>query len=141
MLKNIDPLLTGDLLKILADMGHGDELAIVDANFPAFEMGKRVVELPGTGAPSILKAILGLFPLDEFVDQPAGVMDAAGQHVPIYDEFLAAVKAAEGKDYELEVIERFAFYERTRTTFAVVLTGERRLYGNIIIKKGVIRPD
>ena len=99
------------------------------------------MELPGTGAPSILKAILDLFPLDEFVDQPAGVMDAAGQHVPIYDEFLAAVKAAEGKDYELEVIERFAFYERTRTTFAVVLTGERRLYGNIIIKKGVIRPD
>ena len=139
MLKNINPLLTGELLKTLADMGHGDDIAIVDANFPAATMGKRVIELPGQSATDVLDAILSLFPLDDFVDQPAGIMRAPGERPAIYTEFDASILAAHGSSLEFENIERFAFYDRARAAYAVVATGERRLYGNIILKKGVIR--
>lgn len=139
MLKTINPLLTGDLLKTLADMGHGDDIVIVDANFPAATMGKRVIALPGQSATDVLDAILSLLPLDDFVDQPAGVMQAPGERPAIYGEFDASVLAAHGSALDFEMIERFAFYDRARAAYAVVATGERRLYGNIILKKGVIR--
>lgn len=139
MLKGLDPLLTGDLLQVLADMGHGDEIAIVDANFPAATMARRLVRLPGSTATEALAAVLSLMPLDDFVDHPAAAMDAPGERPAIYPEFEAAIAAAEGRAVALEPVERFAFYERAKATYATIATGERRLYANIIVKKGVIR--
>jgi L-fucose mutarotase len=139
MLKLIDPLLTADLLAVLAAMGHGDEIAIVDANFPAAACAERLVELPAIPATDVLRAILTLLPVDDFVPEPAGVMAAPGDRPAIYDEFDTLLHAAENRAIAVETIERFAFYDRARACFAVVATGERRLYGNIILKKGVIR--
>lgn len=139
MLKTLNPLLTGELLAILADMGHGDEIAIVDANFPADSMAQRLVRLPGISATDALEAVLSLLPLDDFVDHPAAAMDAPGERPAIYPEFEAALERAEGRALTLEPVERFAFYARTQQAYAVVATGERRLYANIILKKGVVR--
>ena len=139
MLKNIDPLLTGDLLGILADMGHGDEIAIVDANFPAAAHADALVELPGVPATDVLRAILSVLPLDDFVDVPAAVMAAPDARPAVYDEFDTLLEAAEGHAVRVDAIDRFAFYERAALAYAVVATGERRLYGNIILKKGVLR--
>lgn len=139
MLKSINPLLTGDLLAILSDMGHGDEIVITDANFPAASMGRRLIRLPGLSATDVLRAVLSVLPLDEFVDRPAAAMDAPGQRPAIYPEFESALKEAAGRAIVLEPVERFAFYERAKAAYAVIATGERRLYANIILKKGVLR--
>lgn len=143
MLKRIDPILTGKLLRILRDMGHGDELVIADANFPAHSNSERLVELPGLDAPRVLAAILSLLPLDEFVDQPAATMAAVspGGADEMDALFQQVCDEAEGRKVEIEHVERFAFYERARRSYAIVQTGERRLYGNIIVKKGIVRPD
>lgn len=143
MLKNTDPLLSPDLLYILAAMGHGDEIAIVDANFPAESMGERTVRLDGVNATQALDAVLTVLPLDDFVERPAAVMQVVGDAEEEPDtvrEFKAAA-AAEGRPVEFESLERFAFYDRTREAFAVLATGERRLYGNVILVKGIVRPD
>ncbi|MIL09688.1 ribose ABC transporter [Salmonella enterica subsp. enterica] len=141
MLKGLDPILTGQMLLILQEMGHGDELVIADANFPAYAMGPSVVDMPGLESTRVLEAVLSLLPLDEFVDKPAGTMAAV--HPGDADAMLALFQktcdAAEGKPVAIEEVERFAFYERARDAYAIVLTGERRLYGNIIVKKGVVR--
>lgn len=144
MLKNIDPILSPDLLFILASMGHGDELAIVDANFPAANMAKRLVRLEGVSAPRALQAALTLLPLDDFVGSPVTVMEVVGDPEAIPEpvaEFTAAVNAAESKPVEVTRIDRFAFYDRAKAAFAIVATGETRLYGCALIKKGVIRPS
>lgn len=141
MLKSINPLLTGELLAILADMGHGDEIAITDANFPAVAVAQRLVQVPGIDASAIVEAILSLMPLDDFVDNPAAVMNAPGERPAIYGEFETIIEQAEHRRIPLDVIDRFAFYDRSKTTFAVISTGERRLYGNIILKKGIVRPS
>lgn len=142
MLKGIDPLLSPQLLTILAEMGHGDELAIVDANFPAVTMGKRVVEISAS-ASATLDAVLTVFPLDDFVEAPATVMEVAGNPDEIPEtvrEFQTSVNNAEGRKVKMDRIDRFSFYDRAKSAFAVVATGEARLYGCILIKKGVIRP-
>ncbi len=139
MLKTLDPLLTGELLAILADMGHGDEIVISDANFPAVKVAERLIQMPGIDACAVLTAVLSLLPLDDFVDHPATVMDAPGERPVIYAEFETIIEREEKRSIPLEVIDRFAFYDRSKTAFAVVSTGERRLYGNIILKKGVVR--
>jgi L-fucose mutarotase len=144
MLKGIDPLLHADLLHVLRAMGHGDDIVIVDCNFPAASAGRRVVRLDGVDAPRAARAILSVLPLDDFVDKPAAVMQVVGdpQAVPpVCREFQQVVDAAEGRHRELDRIERFAFYERTKAAFALVVTGERRLYGNLLLKKGIIRPE
>jgi len=141
MLKSINPLLTGELLAILADMGHGDEIVISDGNFPAVTAAQRLVQMPGIDACAVTEAILSLMPLDNFVDFPAAVMDAPGDRPAIYAEFETIIESAEGRRIPLEAINRFAFYDRSKVAFAVVSTGERRLYGNIILKKGVVRPE
>lgn len=143
MLKVIDPLLGPDLLYIMASMGHGDEIVIADANFPATSLGSRLVRLDGIGTPEVLAAILTLFPLDQYVAQPAAVMAVVDDPLAtpnIYADFTKAITAAEGKAIDLERVERFAFYERADNAFAIVSTGETRLYGNIIIRKGVVAP-
>jgi L-fucose mutarotase len=144
MLKGIDPLLNAELLHILAGMGHGDELAVVDANFPAVTMARRLVRLDGATATRALQAVLSLMPLDDFVDAPVAAMQVVGDPnaIPeVVKEFHEVANKAEGKKVTMERIDRFAFYERVKAACAVVATGEQRLYGNVLVKKGVIRPD
>lgn len=143
MLKNLDPLLTPDLLHMLRAMGHGDDIAIVDANFPAESSGPPVVRLDGVEATRALDAVLSVMPLDDFVPEACWRMEVVGQpdaEQPIFPEFRKIIAAREGERFRLASLERFAFYERARKAFAIVATGERRLYGCIILKKGIIRP-
>ena len=143
MLKNIPPLLGPDLLGILRAMGHGDEIAIVDANYPADGAGPVLVRLDGISATDVLDAVLTVMPLDDFVDEAAICMQVvgnAGKREPVMDAFEQIVQRHEPK-MSLGSMERFAFYDRVAKGYAIVQTGERRLYGNILLKKGVIRPD
>ena len=142
MLKGIDPVLGPELLAILRAMGHGDEIVIADANFPAASQARNLVRADGVDAVRMTRAISALMPLDDFVPAAAfrmAVVDAPETVPPIAAEFAKALAAG---DYEgpIEPIERAAFYDRARRAFAVVATGEIRLYGNLILKKGVIRP-
>ncbi len=143
MLKNIHPLLNADLLHALRQMGHGDEIAIVDANFPAFSSGPSVIRLDGVDAVRALDAVLSVMPLDDFTPEACWRMQVVGapeQEAPIFNEFREVIARRESPNFKLAALERFAFYERTARCFAVVSTGERRLYGNIILKMGVIKP-
>lgn len=141
MLKNLDPLLHADLLHALAAMGHGDELALVDRNFPAAALARRLVRLDGVGVVRVGQAILSVFPLDSFVEHPVLRMAVVGdpQEIPLVQrEFQEAIDRAESRPWPMGQVERFAFYERARDAFAVVATGEDRAYGCFLLKKGVI---
>jgi L-fucose mutarotase len=143
MLKGLDPLLNADLLHVLRSMGHGDDLVIVDANFPAASMGRRVVAIDGVSATRALEAVLSVMPLDDFVDEPCArmqVVDDPDAVPEICQEFQAIIDRAEGGRFRLAAIERFAFYERARQAFDLLRTGETRLYGNVLLKMGVVRP-
>ena len=139
MLKNISPVISPELLKILMEMGHGDEIVIGDGNFPAASNAKRLVRLDGHGVNEILEAILKLMPLDTYVDAPVALMDNgdASNPPPIWEDYKNTVLAEEG-DKKFELVERFAFYERARDAYAIVATGETAIYANIILKKGVV---
>lgn len=141
MLKKISPLLTPDLLKVLAEMGHGDELVIGDANFPATSMGQRCVRQDGHGGVALLDAILQLFPLDTFVEAPVTLMQVVPGTLegdpPIWKEFHNLIEYHQ-PGVRTQQVERFAFYERARKAFACVATGEKSLYACIILKKGVL---
>ena len=141
MLKGIDPLLGPELLAILRAMGHGDEIVVADGNFPAAHLARRLVRADGIDAPRMLQAILSVMPLDDFSAAAfrMAVVGKAKEVPPIVDEFQKALRQA-GEKRGIETLERTAFYERARDAFAVVATGETRLYGNLILKKGVIRP-
>ena len=142
MLKGIPPIISPDLLWVLQSMGHGDQITIVDGNYPGESAGPELVRMDGHSATDVLEAILQLMPLDDFVDDPAismQVVGQAGQREPIMDEFETIIRKYEPK-MSLTSLERFAFYERANAGYAIVQTGERRLYGNLILKKGVIRP-
>ena len=142
MLKGIDPLLGPELLAILRAMGHGDEIVVADANFPSKSLAKRLVRVDGVDATRMVVAIVSLMPLDDFAAAAfrMAVVEAAADVPPITHEFESALQQA-GEARSIEAIERHAFYERARNAFAIVATGETRLYGNLILKKGVIRPD
>ncbi len=141
MLKGISPLLSPELLKILAEMGHGDELVIGDANFPAQSMNPRCVRLDGHACSPLLDAILSLLPLDTFVDAPVTLMQVVPGTLsgdpPIWKEFQRIVEAHQPGTKIME-IERFQFYDRARKAYATVATGERSLYACVILKKGVL---
>jgi len=149
VLTNIDPLLTPELLHVLALMGHGDEVAIVDANFPADSVGRgtchgRPLVLAGASATQAVKAVLSVMPLDQYVEQPARTMAAPPSPEgtpPVQREVQDAIDSASGRHLPLEGVERFAFYEAAQNSYAVVQTSERRLYGNFLLKKGVVAPD
>jgi L-fucose mutarotase len=149
MLKHVDPLLTPELLHVLALMGHGDDLVVCDTNFPIDSVARRTVHgravhLPGVNAPEAIRAILTLLPLDSFVDAPAMRMeqsDAPEVLPPVQQEVQAVVDAAEGRSLPLGGVERFAFYDLAKQAYAVVATGERRFWGCFVLKKGVIPPD
>lgn len=143
MLKGIHPLLGPDLLHAIATMGHGDEIVIADGNFPASTMGPPVIRADGVGAVEILEAILAHMPLDQFVDDAAWRMQVVGDPhaVPeICAEFQAMIIRLAG-DFQVESLERFAFYERAQTAAYIVATTELRIYGNVILKKGVAYPE
>lgn len=143
MLRGIPKILSPDLLHALAAMGHGDDIVIADANFPAESSAKRCIRLDGVSATETLQAVLGLLPLDTFVPDPALVMQVVGDPdaVPeIVIEFQSIIDRTADNPAGIARLERFAFYERAQKAFVVVQTGELRLYGNIILKKGVIRP-
>lgn len=143
MLKGIPPILNPDLLQVLRAMGHGDEIALVDANFPAESAGPPVIRLDGVMLNDLLDAILTVLPLDTFVEEQAwgmAVVDDPDKREQTHLDFDALIKKHEA-GMSLSLLERFAFYDHTAKVFAVVQTGERRLYGNIILKKGIIRPS
>lgn len=139
MLKGLSPLLSPDLLHVLASMGHGDEIVLADANFPAASQARRLVRLPGVAAPAVLDAVLSVMPLDTFVAQAALTMQVVGDTaaIPAAVADFNAVLQQYGCSPTAS-LERFAFYERAALAFAVVATGETRLYGNILLKKGVL---
>lgn len=142
MLKNIPKILSPELLKILMEMGHGDEIVIADGNFPAETFGKRVIRCDGHGVPELLDAIMQLFPLDTYTEKPVMLMEVVpGDPVvpTIWDEYKKIINKYEPENCKIEMIERFAFYERSKTAFAVVATGEEAIYANIILKKGVVK--
>jgi len=143
MLKGLDPLLGPELLATLRAMGHADEIAIVDANFPAASNARRLIRADGVPAPRMIEAILSVLPLDQFEPVAAFRMavDGAPDEVPpIIAEFERLLK---GADYggPIGVIGRFDYYERARAAYAIVATGERRYWGNLILKKGAIPPQ
>ena len=140
MIKGIPDIISPELLKILDEMGHGDEIVIGDGNFPAASNAKRLVRLDGHGVPEILEAILKLVPLDPYVDSPVMLMQVTpGDDTDpvIWKDYERIVKEQSG-DFKMSEIERFAFYERARDAYAIVATGETALYANIILKKGVV---
>ena len=141
MLFNIDPILSPELLFSLRAMGHGDEIALVDANYPAESSKTKCIRADGSDCSEILKAVLSVMPLDTFVADPALCMQVVENKNTIPDavkEFQAIINDVAISPVEIQSLERFVFYERAAQAYAVVQTGERRLYGNIILKKGVI---
>lgn len=143
MLKGLSPLLTPELLKILCEMGHGDEIVLADGNFPSEAIGQRVVRLDAHAGTDVLKAIMSVFPIDTYSDPNAFLMEVVpGDNVetPIWDEYSHIMKESEGETVRIGNIERFAFYERAKKAYAVIATGETALYANLILKKGVISP-
>ena len=140
MLKGIPSILCPELLKILMEMGHGDEIIIADGNFPANTNGKRVIRCDGHGVSEILDAILQLLPLDPYSEFPVALMEVVpgDKVVPVIWETYKEVIAKYEKDIKIEMVERFAFYERSKTSYAIISTSEKALYGNIILKKGVV---
>ncbi len=142
MLKNIPKILSPEMVKILMEMGHGDEIVIADGNFPAEAIGQRVVRCDGHGVPALLDAIMQLFPLDTYTEKPVMLMEVVkGDPVvpTIWDEYKNIINKYEPENCKIEMIERFAFYERAKTAYAVVATGEEAIYANIILKKGVVK--
>lgn len=139
MLKGISKIVSPELIKILCEMGHGDEIVIADGNFPSASNGKRVVRADGIGGVEMLKAVLSLIPLDTYADENFLLMQTTqGDPTPtIWADYF---QVANEMDDNLRVgnLERFAFYERARNAYAVIATGESQIYANIIIKKGVI---
>jgi len=148
MLKGIDPRLGPDVLHALRAMGHGDTLIVVDSNFPAASMSRGTaagapLTMENLSLPDALEAILSVLPLDTFVDDFAArmqVVDAPDEVPQVQEEALAAIRAA-GHGRPVPAVERFAFYDLARDAFAIVQTGERRFYGCVMLRKGVIGPD
>lgn len=148
MLKNLDPLLNADLLYTLRSMGHGDTLAVCDSNFPAYTVADEtvlgeVLRLDNTDAPRAIKAILSVMPLDTFIDDAAKRMEVVGtaDEIPVVQkEVQNEIDTAEGKHWPMVSVERFAFYDLAKQCYAIVQTGELRLYGCFLLTKGVIPP-
>jgi L-fucose mutarotase len=141
LLKHVPNILCPDLLKILMEMGHGDEIVIADGNFPAASIAQRLIRLDGHNVPEVLEAILKFFPLDKYVNNPVGLMEVVpGDNVKptIWEIYRKIIVESQEPFKEFEHIERFTFYERAKKAYAVIATSESALYANIILKKGVV---
>ena len=149
MLKGINPLLNADVLYALRAMGHGDRLVVCDTNFPADSIARQTVfgellRIDNVSTAKAIEAILSVLPLDTFVDDAAIRMEIVGQSQevpPVQREVQAAIDRAEGRSWPLVGVERHAFYEKAKTAYCVIATGERRFYGCFLFSKGVIAPD
>ena len=148
MLKNIPPILSPELLKVLCEMGHGDRICIGDGNFPGASMAKPhncvLVRADGHGVCALLDAILQVIPLDEYVEHPVQIMQVAdkdkGMEVPIWDEYKKIVAKYDARgEKAFDSVERFAFYEEARNTYCILQSGETAIYANIILQKGVVK--
>lgn len=142
MLRNIPPILSPDLLHALRAMGHGNEIVIADANFPAEALGPKCIRADGCAADEMLAAVLKVMPLDDFVPDPALTMQPVEEPdnlPPVVKVFQGIIDKTADTPAPIRTLERFAFYDRTSQAYAIIQTGERRLYGNIILKKGIIR--
>jgi len=148
MLRNFDNRLTADVIRCLRAMGHGDDLVICDTNFPADSVARHTVtgellRMDNLTAAETIDAILSVMPLDSFVDKPASRMEIVGEPgdvPPVQSEVQAVIDSREGKSWPMHPVERFAFYEKAKDAYAVIVTGETRFYGCFILKKGVIAP-
>lgn len=142
MLKNIPKILSPELLKILCEMGHGDEIVIADGNFPAENFGRRVIRADGIGGAAMLDAVLTLFPLDTYSEENFLLMELTesdrGKIDPVIWEEYKKIADVHDKNVRVGYLERFAFYERAKNAYAVIATGEEAVYANIILKKGVV---
>jgi len=141
MLKKIPAIITPDLMKILMEMGHGNEIVFADGNFPAADYAQRLVRCDGHTVTELLDAILPFFPLDTYAAASVGLMQAVpgDPTVPtIWEDYKEVIKKHDGKEASIESIERFEFYERAKKAYAIVATSEGALYANIILKKGVV---
>lgn len=148
MLNGISTILTGDMLKILCDMGHGDELVIADANFPAETYAKRLVRCSGVNGAQLLEAILPILPLDSYTSHQAVVMDLTdgdkGKGMPtpdVWADYEEIIKRNCEFFGDLDKVERLEFYERTMKAYAVFQTSEHRQYGNLLLVKGVVKVE
>ncbi len=143
MLIGLDPLLGPDLLHALRAMGHGDDIVLADANFPAHAVGQRVMRSDDCDLPRLLAAVLKVLPIDQVEPDAAVGMEVvgdAGRREPVHADIERLLAAQAQPRVSLTLIERHAFYARARSAFAVVATGERRFYGNVILRKGTIAP-
>jgi L-fucose mutarotase len=148
MLRNFDNRLNADVIRCLRAMGHGDDIVICDTNFPADSVARQTVtgqllRMDNLSAAEAIDAILSVMPLDSFVDKPASRMEIVGNPTevpPVQAEVQAVIDKREGKSWPMGSIERFAFYDTARKSYAVIVTGETRFYGCFILKKGVIPP-
>ena len=141
MLKGIPNILSPELLKILMEMGHGDEIVIADGNFPAASHAQRLVRCDGHGATEVLDAVLKLFPLDTFVKHPVALMAVVpgdAYKPEIWPTYRKTIRKHESQFAGFDMVERFAFYERAKKAYAVVATGETARYANLILKKGIL---
>lgn len=144
MLKKIPPILSPELLKILMEMGHGDEIVIADGNFPSAALANHLIRLDGHGVSEILEAVMQFFPLDAYTEKPIALMAVVpGDPVEptIWNTYQNIIKKEEPERCRIEWMERFAFYERAKKAYAVIATGETAIYANIILKKGVVIPE
>jgi len=141
MLKGIDSVLSPELLKVLMEMGHGDEIVLADGNFPAASIAQRLVRCDGHGVCALLGSVLKLFPLDVYVPKPVALMSVVegdSTKPVIWQEYKNIISNSGEKFADFDFVERFDFYERAKKAYAVVATSEKALYANIILKKGVI---
>jgi L-fucose mutarotase len=142
MLKGISPVISPELIKILMEMGHGDELIIADGNFPAASVAQHLVRADGLDVPPLLEAILQVFPLDQYVEKPVSLMAVVpgDPYQPvIWEEYRSIIERHETGFKDFEFVERFAFYERAKKAYAVLASSEKALYANLILKKGVVK--
>ena len=145
MLKGIPKIISPKLLKVLCEMGHGDEIVIADGNFPCESIGKNaiIIRADGHGVSEILDAVLQLIPLDAYTEKPVALMEVVkGDNTPtpeIWNAYSEIINRYEPDNNCIEYMERFAFYERAKKAYAIIATGEEAIYANILLKKGVVK--
>ena len=143
MLKHIPEILTPELLKVLMEMGHGDEIVIADGNFPGAAIAQRLIRLDGHGVPELLDAVLALLPLDAYVDAPVSLMEVVPGDTcgtpKIWDKYKDILHRHEPEHSGIQMVERFAFYEKAKDAYLIIATGETAIYANILLQKGVVQ--
>ncbi|MEG0327030.1 MAG: RbsD/FucU domain-containing protein [Erysipelothrix sp.] len=140
MLKNLNPILSPDLIKILMEMGHGDEIVIADGNYPSASNAKNLIRLDGLGCVEVLEGVLSVLPLDKSSKYSVSYMNVSeGDEVPkIWSDYQSVLQESQEENTNIEYLERFSFYNRGKEAYAIIATSETSLFANIILKKGVV---